>query len=63
MRSQRAGCPGCQHGHGKGEGHAADDEEALLGGEEAECEEREAGASEQIAPAQCRDEVEGGETS
>lgn len=63
MRSQRAGCPGCEHGHGKGKGHAADDEEALLGGQEAECEEGQAGASEQIAPAQYRDEVEGVENS
>lgn len=63
MPSKSAGCSRCEHGHGKGKDHAADDEEALLGDEEAEGEEGEAGASEQIAPPQYRDEVEGGENS
>ncbi|CAL8583703.1 hypothetical protein XPA_009323 [Xanthoria parietina] len=60
LRSRRAGCSECEHGHGKGKGHAADDEEALLVGEEPERQEGEAGSSEQVAPAQYRDDVSGG---
>ncbi|KAI4224953.1 MAG: hypothetical protein L6R36_004267 [Xanthoria steineri] len=63
LRSRRAGCSECEHGHGKGKGHAADDEEALLGGEEPERQEGEPGPSQQVAPAQYRDDVQGVESS
>ena len=58
MRPKRVECPDCEHGHGKGKGRAEDDEEPLLGSEEAEGQEGQAGPSEQIATTQYRDEVD-----
>ncbi|KAL8909227.1 MAG: hypothetical protein Q9171_005145 [Xanthocarpia ochracea] len=57
VRPKRAMCSDCERVQGKGKGHAADDEEALLEGDEAEEEEGgEAGPSGQVEPAQYRDE-------
>ncbi|KAL8851868.1 MAG: hypothetical protein Q9221_003190 [Calogaya cf. arnoldii] len=63
VRPKRAGCSDCEHGHDKGKGRAADDDEALLGGEEVGSGEAEAGSSEQVTPTPYRDEVERNETS
>ena len=56
VRPKRAVCPDCERVRRKGKGHAADDEELLLGGDEAEEEGGEAGPSGQVEPAQYRDE-------
>ncbi|KAL8768498.1 MAG: hypothetical protein Q9209_005289 [Squamulea sp. 1 TL-2023] len=57
VRSKRAACPDCERVHGKGKAHATDDEEALIGDEEAGQTLGGAGPSEQTAPSQYRDEV------
>ncbi|KAL8670346.1 MAG: hypothetical protein Q9168_005104 [Polycauliona sp. 1 TL-2023] len=61
VRPKRNGCSECGHAHGKGKGRATDDEEALIGSENAEGEEDQAGPSEQVVS--YRDEVEDIETS
>ncbi|KAL8976064.1 MAG: hypothetical protein Q9205_007863 [Flavoplaca limonia] len=63
VRPKRVECPDCEHGHGKGKGLAGDDEEPLLGSEEAEGQEGQAGPSEQIATTQYRDEVDHNENA
>ncbi|KAL9639031.1 MAG: hypothetical protein Q9204_001267 [Flavoplaca sp. TL-2023a] len=58
VRPKRVECADYEHGHNKGKGRAADDEEPLLGSGEAEGQEGQAGPSEQTASTPYRDEVE-----
>ncbi|KAL8878345.1 MAG: hypothetical protein Q9192_008471 [Flavoplaca navasiana] len=62
-KRKRVDCADCEHGHSKGKGRAADDEEPLLGSEEPEYQGGQAGPSEQITSTQHRDEVDHNENA